>query len=191
MHSFYKFKANNNIIGMSAHFAAGPGAVPGRVVACCQAFRRSVCPGAFLSWLRVLGLLAGCGGAWAGFGVRRSGVGSAAGVPWPLALFLACWRSLGRSRDRWACSRPASRAGASRAFWAAVADLGRSWGRCSWWSIFSICFSTVPGVSCGINGAGCVGSGFGAVRPWAPGRGSRGFPAYTPLFNFFRGTLPP
>lgn len=139
----------------------------------------------------MLGLLAVLGGAWAGFGVRRSGVGSAAGVPWPLALFLACWRSFGRSRGRWACWRPASRAGASRASWAAVADLGRSWGRCSWWSIFSICFYTGPGVSCGINGAGCVGSGFGAIWPVAPGRGSRGFPAYTPLFNFFRGTLLP
>ena len=156
-----------------------------RVVACCQAFRRSVCPGAFRFWLRALGLLAGRGGAGADLdrrSVRRlRGSWAFAGllaepgpVPWPLA----CWR-------------PASRAGASRASWAAVADLGRSWGRCCRCSIFSICFSTVPGVSCGINGAGCVGSGFGAIWPGAPGRGNRVFPAYTPLFNFFRGTLLP
>ena len=181
--------------------AAGPGAVPGRVVACCQAFRRSVCPGAFLSWLRVLGLLAGRGGAGAGFGVWRSGVGSAAGVPWPLALFLACWRSFGRSRGRWACWRPASRAGASRVPGGAGAGVGVRRSGCRSGAELgrpvlgpvktNICSYTGPGVSCGINGAGCVGSGFGAICPGAPERGQRAFPAYTPLFNFFLGTLLP
>lgn len=108
-------------------------------------------------------------------------------------------RSLGRFpgrfllrsfRGRWACSRPASRAGPARASWAAVADLGRICGRGCRWSVFSMCFSTGPGVSCGLNGAGCVGSGFGAIWPGAPGRLGGVSGAILPP-RIFSGTLLP